>query len=221
MKEFSWSFSGLNAFETCAKQYYELRIAKSVKEQENPKMLEGNRVHQALRAFLASNIPLPITMERYQKWADAVKAGPGTLLVEQKYALTRQFTSTSYFGDDVWFRGIGDAVRLDGPVGLVVDWKTGIVKPDSVQLFLMAQCLFSFYPNLQKVRSEFIWLQHNTSTPEVYDRRDLGNHWLSLLPRVKALENAVATVNFPPHPSGLCKKHCPVASCAYWRKGNR
>lgn len=221
MKEFSWSFSRLNKFEQCGLQHYEIDVLKNYREKPNEQMAWGDSVHQAMHGALARSQPLPDSMRGYQPWVDRVKAGPGVLLVEQKYAITRQFSPTGYFANNCWYRGIGDAVRIDGPVGLVLDWKTGKVKPESVQLMLMAQCLFSYFPEVQKVRSEFVWLQHDSTTPEVYDRRDMATHWATLMPRVNALETATKTGQFHPHPSGLCKNHCPVQKCIYWGKGGR
>lgn len=221
MKSFSWSFSRLTRFEQCGLQHQEIDILKNFREKPNPQMAWGDEVHQSMHGALARNQPLPESMKGYQHWVDRVRSGPGTLLVEQKYALTRDLRPTGYFADDCWYRGIGDAVRIDGPVGLALDWKTGKVKPESVQLFLMAQCLFSSFPLLQKVRAEFIWLQHGSTTPEVFDRGDMPVHWALLMPRVNALEAATAAGRFEPRPSGLCKNHCPVQKCVFWGRGSR
>lgn len=220
-KPFAWSFSKLKNFETCPKRYHEIDVLKNVKEPESDQLAWGNRVHAALAATLGKGVPLPDEMKAYQSWVDKVAAGPGKLYVEQKYAITRDFKPTSYFAPDVWYRGIGDVVRIDGPVGLVLDWKTGAIKIDSVQLMLMAQCLFSYFPTLQKVRSEYIWLQEDTNTPEIFTRQDLANAWVGLLDRVQTLEDAGKTLSYPPKPSGLCRRHCPVNSCPYWGKGTR
>lgn len=218
-KPFTWSFSRLKNFETCPKKHYEVDIQKNFSEGESEQLKWGNQVHAAMAAAL-QGAPLPPEMASYQKWIDVVLAGPGKLLVEQKYAITRDFQPTAYFAPNVWYRGIGDVVRIDGPVGLVLDWKTGAIKIDSVQLMLMAQCIFTHYPQLQRVRSEYVWLQEDASTPEVYSREDLADGWIGLMDRVSTLEDAAKTLSYPPKPSGLCKKWCPVKSCPYWGKGN-
>src|SRR5258708_567868 len=155
-KGYAWSYSKLKNFETCPKRHYEIDIAKSyVEEQEPGGPLDwGDRVHKALAKACTGAAALPPEMKDYQHWVDRVRAGPGTLLVEQKYAITRAFEKATYFAPDVWYRGIGDVVRLDGPVALVLDWKTGKILVDSVQLMLMAQCIFSHYPEVKMVRSE-------------------------------------------------------------------
>lgn len=225
-KEWAWSYSKLKNFEVCPKRHYEVDLCKNFNDnidpvtgKPNPALEEGNQTHDALAKACSGAQPLPEKYKRYQIWVDRVLAGPGQLLVEQKYAITRDFRPTTYFARDTWFRGIGDVVRIDGPVALVIDWKTGKVLEDSVQLMLMAQCLFSHYPQLKRVRSEFVWLKDECTTPEVFTRQEIAEQWVALLPRVNGLERAAKELTYPPKPGGLCKKYCPVQSCPFWRKG--
>lgn len=219
-KEWAWSYSKLKNYDTCPKRHYEIDVLKNFQD-GGESLAWGNEVHDRMAKACTGAEALPDTMKEYQRWVDLVKDGPGQLFVEQKYAITRDFKPTAYFSRDVWYRGIGDVVRIAGPVALVLDWKTGKVLEDSVQLMLMAQCLFSHYPQLRRVRSEFIWLKEDCSTPEVFTREEVAQAWASLLPRVAALETASKTLTFPPKPSGLCKKFCPVNSCPFFGKGAR
>lgn len=219
---FAWSFSRLDGFETCPKRYYELNIAKSCVEDKADDVGFGTLAHDSLRDYLLGRIAdLPTDMVPFRPWADAIKTGPGQLLVEQKFALNRSFEPTTWMAPDVWFRGIGDACRINGPVGLVVDWKTGRIKENSPQLALMAQCLFSYYPQLQVVRSIFAWLTQKKRTEQIYRRGKMADVWGDLFGRVTDMETATAKTNFPPKPGGLCKRHCPVRGCPYWGKGSR
>lgn len=221
-KEWSWSYSKLKNFDVCPKRMNEIDILKNYKEPEDPDgpLAWGNRVHDALAATLKGTAPLPPEMSSYQAWVDRVQRGSGALLVEQKYAITRQLQPTAYFAKDVWYRGIGDVVRIDNDLGLVLDWKTGKVLEDSVQLMLMAQCLFAHYPALKYVRSEFVWLKDDCTTPELLSRQEVAEAWVELLPRVAAMENAAKQQNYPPKPGRLCKRFCAVTSCPFHGKGS-
>lgn len=235
-KEWNWSYSKLKNAEACPKRHYEIDVAKNFVEKKEPggPLDWGDKVHSAMADALANNSPkdpdvktlivgtpgqLPPMMADYQKWIERVKRGPGHLLIEQKYAITRNFAATHYFANNVWYRGIGDAVRVAGDVGLIIDWKTGRIKEDSVQLKLMAQCLFSFYPLLKVVRSEFIWLQEDDHTAEIVTRESLAMDWVGILDRVAALEDMHKAQAFPPKPGALCKKWCAVNTCPFWGKG--
>lgn len=222
-KDWSWSYSKLKNYDTCPKRMYEIDIAKNYKEPEDPNgpLAWGNRVHDALAKALKGEAALPPEMIDLQPWVERVLKGSGELLVEQKYAINRKFQKTGYFANDVWYRGIGDVVRIDRNIGLVLDWKTGKILEDSVQLMLMAQCLFSHYPDLQYVRSEFVWLKDDCTTPELLTRQEVAAAWVDLLPRVAAMEQAHINQNYPPKPGFLCKRHCAVVSCPFHGKGAR
>lgn len=218
---FSWSYSKIKNYDTCPKKHYEVDIAKSVQD-DTTQLKWGNEVHDAMAKACSGKSPLPPDMLDFQPWVDRVRSGPGELLVEQKYALTRDLQPTEYFSPRVWYRGIGDVVRVDGPVALVLDWKTGKILVDSVQLALMAQCVFAFHPDVKRVRSEFVWLKEgdNISTPEIFDRNDMPGFWVGMLPRIQEYQNALSNMNFPPKPGKLCFKYCPVKSCPHNGKRN-
>lgn len=234
-KEWAWSYSKLKNYESCPKRHYEVDLVKNFNDlidpvtgKENEFIAEGNKAHAALAAACQGG-SLPTNYSHFQRWVDLVVSGPGQLLVEQKYAITRDFNPTTYFARDVWYRGIGDVVRLNGRAALVLDWKTGKIAEDSVQLALMAACIFAHYPTIDVVRSEFIWLKEECSTPELFKRSPsvpieatvMADVWSELLPRVDRLETAAKKLDYPPKPGPFCMKFCPVQSCPFWRKGSR
>lgn len=219
MKPFTWSFSGLGAYETCALRWSEVNLLKHFQDTPGPEMIWGNRVHKALAETLDKGVPLPDEMLLYQKWVDKVKLLPGKLYVEQKYAIDANFQPCAYFASNVWYRGIGDVVKISKTRAAILDWKTGKIKVDSVQLLLMAQCIFSHFPEVEKVHTGFVWLKDDCTTPEEFTRADVAGGWVGLLERVASMKHAYENQDFPPKPSGLCKKHCPVTTCKYHGKG--
>lgn len=223
-KEWSWSYSKLKNFEVCPKRHFHIDLARDVKEEESDNLIYGNLLHEHMAKYVDKGIALPAgttgdfppyNSPVNQKWADIVKNAPGRTLVEQKYAITRAHEPRKYFDRDVWYRGIGDVVKLNGPVGLIIDWKTGKIVEDSVQLALMAQCMFSHYPELQAVRAEFVWLKEDATTRQNFKRTDMVGLWNSLMPRVNTLEASSKAMNYPPKPGHLCRKWCPVTQCPH------
>lgn len=224
-KEWSWSYSKLKNYDTCPKRHYEIDLAKNYID-SGEGLAAGNDAHDKLAKACARIAPLPDTMKRWQKWVDKVHALPGgKLLVEQKYAINRNLEARKYFDKDVWFRAIGDVVWLDRAedprIALLLDWKTGKVLEDPPQLMLTALCLFAHFPSLRRVRSEFVWLKEDCTTPEVFDKTEVSNSFMALLPKVKALEAAHINQSYPPKPNGLCKNYCKVTSCPFHGKGAR
>jgi len=224
-KSFAWSYSKLKNFETCPFRYKNIDVDKKFQEAvtEGSPLQFGNRVHDALAGALKKTAPLPADLVDLQRWVDSVNDWPGQLYVEQKYAITRTLAGTDWFGFMAWYRGIGDAVKVHRTMGLIVDWKTGKVPeiPDSPQLTLMAQCVFSHFPEVQTVRSEFVWLKENTTTSQIYTRKGMADEWPDILGRVKKLEDAHKADAFPKTPSGLCKRYCVVTACEFHGKGSQ
>lgn len=220
-KRWAWSYSKLKNYETCPRRHYEVDLAKTYKEKDDPDgpLAWGNRVHDALAKACRGDEALPDEMTMYQDWVDRVRKGPGQLYIECKYAIDDQFQPVPYFDPRVWYRGIGDVVRVNDEFAMVLDWKTGKILDDPVQLMLMAQCIFSHFPKVQWVRADFVWLKDDCTSPERFTRQEVAQNWVGLMERVNAMEAAHIAQSYPAKPGRLCKSYCPVESCPYWRKG--
>lgn len=216
-KPFNWTYSKLKNFETCPKRYYETDVIKSVPFQDTDHTLLGKAIHDALAKRIEKGTPLPRGMEFLEKYALEVLASKGDIRVEQKMGFNRQFGPSEFFAGNVWCRAIADVVILapDKVVAVAIDWKNGKIVEDSVQLAIIAQCLFSNFPQLQYVQTKFVWFQENAETVQGFTRADLAGMWPSLYPRVLALESAHKTTTFPATPMGLCKRYCDVFSCPH------
>jgi hypothetical protein len=221
-KAFAWSYSKLKNFETCPKRYYNIDVAKKVREEESDELRYGNMLHKLLADAISGKAALPDAHKAMQKWVDVVagvSSGSANILVEQQMAITADFAPTEWFSNTAWYRGIGDVIKIVGPVAAVLDWKTGKILEDGVQLALMAQCVFAHHPEVQKIRTEFVWLKHDARTRADFARSDMVSVWAGLMPRVQALERAHKLEEFPAKPGALCRKWCPVSSCPHHGEG--
>jgi len=214
-KSWSWSYSKLKNYETCPKRYWHIDVQRDVKEEEGEALTYGNQLHDALAKRIGKGVPLPEPFKNMEKWAERILTGGGNILVEQKLAIREDFGPTDWFGKDAWYRGIGDVIKIIEDVALIVDWKTGKIIEDGSQLALMAQCVFTHHPTVQKVRSEFVWLKEDATTRADFDRNDMVGVWKGLWPRVQALKQAHDQMIFPPKPGGLCRRWCPVTVCPH------
>lgn len=232
-KEWSWSYSKKKNRDTCPKRHYEVDIAKNFTD-TSKQLLWGNEVHRALAAAVlhargipsvgsgrdkVTAAPLPETMKDYQKWVDLIATDTGQVYVERKYAITRKFEKADWFDDTVWYRGICDLLSITGDTATALDWKTGgKVQHDSIQLMLMATCIFVHHPEVQKVKTRFMWLQHECSTPDVFLRATIMKDWTTLLPEINQMEQDAKAMHYPPKPGYLCRRYCPVTSCPHHGK---
>jgi hypothetical protein len=209
-KPFAWSWSTLNAFETCPWRYKLTKITKQVVEPQSKEMGEGNRQHKAMENAIKGVAGLPPDMRHWQGLVDRIRMTPGKITPERKVALTPYFAETTYFAKDVWFRAQYDVEVLQPARAILLDWKTGKRKLDTQQLQLSAASAFSLYPFVQEVETGYVWLPDRKVDRETYTRDQAPDLWAEFLPRVKRIEIAVANDNFPKTPSGLCRAWCPV-----------
>lgn len=222
-KPFAWSYSKMKNYELCPKRHYEIDVSKKVRDTGGENLIWGNQVHDAMRDRLRDKKPLTPEMIDYEMFAKRIEEKQALLkaemVVEREWAINADFQPVGWFTRAAWFRGKVDLVLLAPPVALVVDWKTGRIQEDSVQLALMAQLAFSHYPELHTIATRYVWLKEHAETDERFTRQDLVRLWPSLLARVKRMEDAAVNMDYPPTPGGLCKAYCPVVSCPFHGKG--
>lgn len=225
VKPFAWSFSALEGFETCAKKYYHNKIKKDFPDFAGPQANWGLQVHKAMADRITKAKALPEGMRQWEKWIDwAMENSDRTQVVtraEHKLAMTERLQPCDYFDKrlPVWFRTVADVIKIRVPYLRIIDWKTGKFKEGSDQLLLTAAAAFAHYPEATHALCQFVWLQDDLKTEELFSRDDFPWFWQRMLPRVGKMQQAALTSEYPPNPSGLCKKHCSVTSCAYHGKG--
>jgi hypothetical protein len=215
-KPFAWSYSKLKNFEVCPKRHWHVDIAKDAKEAESEDLRWGNLVHSSAAKRLSVGSPLPQGMDKVEEWCQRLLQGPGTILVEQKLAIAKDFAPCDWFAKEAWYRGVADVIKINGAVALAIDWKTGKILEDAVQLALMAACIFAHHPTIKRIRTEFVWLKEGgVSSREDFDRDNMAVMWRNLWPRIESLEHAHNTLSYPAKPGRLCRRWCPVAVCPH------
>lgn len=205
-----WSYSSLNAFENCPRRYFLTRIAKLVSEPQTEATLWGNRVHKALELAVKDGTPLPEGLTSYGPIVQRIQNAPLKKVTEQKFGLTSSFQPTTFFAKDVWFRGVIDLTLTGTKKVAVLDYKTGKPKEDGDQLKLFAASAFAQYPWASEVKTSYLWLAHNKTSDKTFYPEDVPGIWQEFTPRVHRMVIAQDEKKFPPNPSGLCRKWCPV-----------
>jgi hypothetical protein len=221
-RPWSWSFSKLKNFQNCPRRYHEIDVLKRVKEEESETLAYGKFVHTAFARRLQDKTPLPSGLSHYEPLMAKLERVPGELLVEDKakLAITAEFEPCEFFDKEKtpWLRMIADVLVIAPPVALAVDFKLGKVLEDSQQLALLSACIFARWPEVLAVRTEYWWLKDDAISRADFKRADMPSVWRAVFPRIEQLKHAHDTNNFPPKPSGLCKRYCPVKSCEHHGK---
>jgi hypothetical protein len=226
---FSFSWTRLKNYRACPKRHYHIEVAKDIVEPQTEALRWGDEFHKAMAAYIGEGKPLPAHMQKYEGLPGAirhVKERGASVEVEQQLAMDRDFQPTGWRDwDRTWLRGIADVLIISLPKkkAAAFDWKTGAkIQPDMEQLGLSATLIFAKHPEIDTVHTSYVWSQHNnTDTEAVYRRDEMVPFWNKLLPEIKRWEKDASEMTYPPRPSGLCKRHCPVTQCVYHGKGSR
>lgn len=215
-----WSYSSLNAFETCPRRFYLTRISKEVTEPQTAATVEGNRVHKALEHAVKGTAPLPPTLAKHQPMVDRLRSAKGHKFPEVKFGITSDGRATTFFAKDVWLRGVIDLAIVTAGSAAVIDYKTGKVKEDGDQLKLFAMAGFAQWPHVQTIHTNYLWLSAGSTTARRFEREELPAIRAEFEPRIERMERAQEMDNWPPRPSGLCRNWCPVGKrlCAHCGK---
>jgi CRISPR/Cas system-associated exonuclease Cas4 (RecB family) len=205
-----WSYSSLTSYETCPRRFYLTRISKQVSEQQTDATRHGNEVHQALEKYVGGSAGLPEKYSSYKPVADKLRAAEGNKLLEYKFGLTKALTPTTFFGEDVWVRGVLDVCIVQEKKAVVLDYKTGKRKLDTDQLRLFAGAALSLWSYVKEVKTGYIWLQTNQMDTEVFKPDQKYEIFQDFSARVHRMEKSQESGEWPARPSGLCKNWCPV-----------
>jgi len=218
VKPFTWSFSRMKNFEVCPKRHWEIDLQKNFKEPPGQALDWGKVVHDGMAARCdKQRLPLSAELAAYEPWAVRVLGNTPAenVYVEQGLAITKDFTPTGNFDSDVWLRVKCDLYKIVGDVALAVDWKTGKILEDSVQLALTAACIFAKHPEIKAVRSTYVWLKEDAESSETFYREDMPTVWRGIWHRIEAMEEAHRTTTYPAKQSGICVRFCAVTNCPH------
>jgi len=216
--QFNFTWTKIKNFETCPRRYFEIDVNKNYKE-ESPALDYGIKMHDAAKARIASGKPLPKEFEVLEKWIqkftkDSDNSAIG-IQTELRLAIDKLKNPCGWFDKKVYFRGVIDFLKIHKKVALAVDWKSGEPKDDLIQLGLFAQLIFSHYQWVEAIKTMYVWTKTDDSTEENLYKKDMTDLWNEINPRVRMLETAHNTNEFPPKKSGLCKQYCPVMTCEF------
>lgn len=212
----AWSYSALNSYETCPHRHYRQRVKKDVFEPEGEALRWGNEVHKALELRIRDGLALPKSMQQWEPMVARLLQRNGKSIAEQSLCLNEQLSPTGYWDRDAWVRAKIDYILLAGDKAVMLDWKTGKPKPDHDQLTLFAAFVFHCYPQVEYVRTGYVWLAHDCKidSAEFY-RKDVPDIWAEFLPRVRRFSLAHEEDRWEKKPSGLCRAWCPVTDCEF------
>ncbi|HWG89123.1 MAG TPA: PD-(D/E)XK nuclease family protein [Candidatus Acidoferrales bacterium] len=218
-----WSFSSWSAYQTCPRQFYEMRVAKNFREPKSKQIIWGEEVHTALEDNIKESKPIPESMAHFSPVVERILEAPGDNYAELELACDVNLHPVGFWDDDAWVRGKGDLVKINGAKGIAFDWKTGKKKPNSLQLDLMSVLSFAKFPDLEELSTCFVWFQDPTRPTIKKYHRDRAPALLDQF--MQGVDDMIWSQEhdvWPEKPSGLCRPNprtgfagCPVTTCPH------
>lgn len=226
-KPIAISHSRLSTYQQCPRKFQLQFIKKAFPDDSNnPHFVRGNSLHEQMEA--ASNAlvkrrskpdtPLPPLVEECRNAVPIVEKIVNTydtVAAEQQVAIDASLKRTGWFDKTAMFRAIFDLVAVNTDEALLVDWKTGKVRPYDGwggQLHMAGWIGMCIFPDIDKVTSFYAYLDHRKSAPialtrdKDFDR--LTDHYVSEFMRINRDEE------FEPRLNKYCKWcSATVAQC--------
>ena len=210
----AWTYSQLEKFETCPRQFYHVRVKRDVVEPPTEATLWGGRVHEAMEYRIKDGTALPDGMTQWEGLATKIANMAGEKFCEVEMALDENFQPAPW--GQAWTRGIADLLIVNGDKAVNLDYKTGKRKLTH-QLMLYAGYTFAIYPKVNTVVTGFVWMRDKKIDKETFTRDQVPIIWQTFIPKVRKLESAYERDAWPARPSGLCKGWCPVKTCEFYK----
>jgi len=213
----TWSHSALKQYETCARQYHEVKVLKHYPMKDTVHTIYGKEVHTAIELYGRDGTPMEERFALFQPTVDAILAKPGRKLFEHEMGITRDLRPCDFKDDNRWVRGIADLLIIndDNLTARCVDWKTGNDRyPDRDQLVLMSLMIFAHFPHIRSVSSALVFLVKGSMFKHRMQREEADAAWWQYKERVAKLEAAHTHGVWNPSQSPLCG-WCPVRSCTF------
>jgi len=217
----AWSYSSLKTFEQCPKKYYHLKVAKDVKDEGNQATIYGNEVHKAAEDYIKLGTPVPDKYGYMRPILDSLAALPGEKHCELKLGVAydgAEYTPTTFFGDDVWWRGIADLTIINGDKAFLVDYKTGknAKYADPTQLDILAAAVFTHFPEVATIKSALAYVVSNEFIKKQHVARNRKSYFATFDEPLEKLSIAEQTGVWNANSGPLCK-FCPVRTCPHNR----
>jgi hypothetical protein len=214
-KPFVFSYSFINTYLTCPRQAQAKYITKELPYVESDAMKWGNKVHSAFEQRINNRRMLPSELAAWEPLCLQLELTP--VQAEVKLGTNALGAPQTFFGDHVWLRGVIDVQKVQGNVAVILDWKTGKVREDPLELEVFGLLLRQHNPEVEKVTGNYIWMQTGKigDVHELSDRKRTWDFVRRTSDEIDTLKKHVGDGQWPAKQNGLCKAWCDVLSCPY------
>lgn len=231
-KKLALSFSKIETFQTCPRQYAEKFIWGTVKYKETPTTRWGNQVHKSLEDYVLHGKAITDkSIKPFASVGDAIIQKENNLhdrglLVtplfgEQEWACDLTMRTHSWFDNNgVFIRGKADCGMGTRNTLFLYDYKTGKgsnPKPEQLELMgLLAMAQPNMVPpETKKIDGTLLFLEARKTTPFSMATASYQERWLKWVKLGFTILDAYQRDSFPEKQSGLCGKWCDCFDCPF------
>ena len=204
----------------CPKQFYEIRVRKSIPFIETDAIKYGKALHSAAEFYIKANMALPAEFAFMQSYLDKFIALPGKKYVELQMGMVikdRAFVHCDYWDSNCWYRGVSDFISVDhdNEKAYLVDFKTSKSAQfaDLKQMALLAALIFLHFPKVKTVKSMLLFVKAGSVVKSEYTFDDRFKVFAHLNSDLKRLKAAFDSGTFNASPNNFCRRFCAVTSC--------
>ncbi len=195
------SYSRWQVYDQCPARFKYAYLDR-LPEEKGPALERGSLIHSEAESYLKRELrELPSSLDKFTQ--DFKRLRKVRAQSEIQVAVSRDWTPTEWFGEDVWLRAVFDAVVLKKKLAWIIDFKTGKQRPvaHARQLELYGAMGFALYP-VEEIATELWYL--DTGVVEVCDfKREDAKRLQKLW--VERLAPMAEDETFAPSPSPLCR----------------
>ena len=209
-----FSYSVLDNFESCPRNYNATRWAKTHVEERTYEKTEGIDVHKAMQHYVERRAEPPIGLRKFKNIVDRVTKGALDVTCEIKFGLRSDLSPCDFFDKDVCLRVQFDLNALKPDAIAQLDYKTSSQPRESeLQLKLYGVAGLMRWPRYDVCHSAFVYTHHN-SRPVTVRRSDIPSIVAEVNPRLERLRLARENNEWPERQSWKCG-FCPVHECRF------
>lgn len=224
----SYSYSAFKDYNTCQKQFYYVRLMRSIKRTYDG-AADGKAFHAVIDAAVKHNeTTLPSRFAEYnwvlnrinkikQKLVEANTSGVTTVNSEMGIGVTAEWEPRPFYHKENWYCGAIDFIMQRGDMAYMTDWKFGkSAYADIDQLYQQSTLAFAALPHIKTIRADLTFVKENVQVPAMpltINRNELELYKADIFRNAQRIYDKTQ-LNDPEaweaSPSGLCQKHCPI-----------
>lgn len=202
------SATSLKTWDNCPRLYKAKYVDKIVPYVPNAAAERGVAIHEKLEHAVETGQP-PADVWTPDGLIPTLHKAKA--VVETAVALTENLTPTGFDSNDAWLRGKIDVLVMGPHKALVIDWKTGKVRPDKIQADMYTGMIHAIQDNMDmEVDFRLVYVDQKQVVPLTRDNGALDR----TIKRAVQVEN---DKDYLPQPGWLCR-YCDFTACRYNEK---